>query len=270
MNGYIKLYRKLTQWGWYQDSVVKDLFLHLLLTASFKDFEWQGKTLKAGQLITGRKRLAEELNFSERQIRTALDKLKSTGELTTETTNKFTIITVVNWDEYQICEEEATNTSANERPTSDQQTTNKRPHIKNIKNDKNVKEGKEDEERATSSSFVDLCWEDEKSALEMLMGLPQENLTAFTEVSSRIVEKYFKKKINSYHKAKMYWLLCELHTPTMSAEDLQLLELAFEIAEANGCVKYNYLEGIFRNWADNGIHTFSDYKRHEIKRRIVK
>lgn len=138
MNGYIKLYRKLTQWGWYQDSVVKDLFLHLLLTASFKDFEWQGKTLKAGQLITGRKRLAEELNFSERQIRTALEKLKSTGELTTETTNKFTIITVVNWEEYQICEEEVTNTSANERPTSDQQATNKRPHIKNIKNDKNI------------------------------------------------------------------------------------------------------------------------------------
>lgn len=139
LNGYIKLYRKLIQWGWYQDSVVKDLFLHLLLTASFKDFEWMGETCKAGQLITGRKRLAEELNFSERQIRTALEKLKSTGEVTTKTTNKYTIITVVNWEDYQSGEEIPTKFSANERPTSDQQATNERPHRKNVKNNKNVK-----------------------------------------------------------------------------------------------------------------------------------
>lgn len=191
LNGYIKLYRKLIKWGWYQDSVVKDLFLHFLLTASFKDFEWMGRHLKAGQLIASRKRLSEELNFSERQIRTAMEKLKSTGEVTYETTNKFTIVTVINWEDYQINEEMptksatnerptlfnktlfdlieklekstnettdkkefknlinssvleiktflATNTFANERPTSDQQKTNERPHRNNVKNNKNVK-----------------------------------------------------------------------------------------------------------------------------------
>ena len=188
--GYINLNRNLIKWGWYQDSVVKDLFLHFLLTASFKDFEWMGRHLRAGQLITNRKRLAEELNFSERQIRTAMEKLKSTGEVTYETTNKFTIVTVLNWEDYQINEEIptksatnerpalsvnklltsietlekstkkttnkdelqslvnngideikkilATNISANERPTKDQQATNERPHRKNIKNVKNV------------------------------------------------------------------------------------------------------------------------------------
>ena len=196
LNGFILLHRKLKQWGWYKDSVVKDLFLHLLLSASFKDFEWMGRQLKAGQLITGRKRLAEELDFTERQIRTALDKLKSTGEVTIETTNKYTIITVVNWKDYQgldkiatskttnkrpalsvnklltsietlekstkkttnkdelqslinsgideIKKILATNISANERPTKDQQTTNKRPHMNNINNDNNVKNSSSD------------------------------------------------------------------------------------------------------------------------------
>ena len=196
LNGFILLHRKLKQWGWYKDSVVKDLFLHLLLSASFKDFEWMGRQLKAGQLITGRKRLAEELDFTERQIRTALDKLKSTGEVTIETTNKYTIITVVNWEDYQgldkiatskttnkrpalsvnklltsietlekstkkttnkdelqslinsgideIKKILATNISANERPTNDQQTTNKRPHMNNINNDNNVKNSSSD------------------------------------------------------------------------------------------------------------------------------
>lgn len=139
LNGYIKLYRKLIKWGWYQDNVVKSLFLHFLLTASFKDFNWMGKKLKSGQLITGRKKLAEELNFSERQIRTAMEKLKSTGEVTYETTNKYTIVTVVNWEDYQSNEEMPTKSATNERPTKDQQATNERPHRKNVKNNKNVK-----------------------------------------------------------------------------------------------------------------------------------
>ena len=122
MSGFIKLYRKLLGWGWYQDSVVKDLFLHLLLTASFKDFVWLGKQFKAGQLITGRKKLAQELNFSEQQIRTAIKKLKSTGEIEASSTNKYTVITVINWKEYQGFEDFS---------------ANKQPHIKNIKNNKN-------------------------------------------------------------------------------------------------------------------------------------
>lgn len=138
LNGYIKLYRKLIMWGWYQDSVVKDLFLHFLLTASFKDFVWMGQKMKAGQLITGRKKLAEDLGFTEQQIRTAIEKLKSTGEITTKTTNKYTVITVVNWVNFQSDEETLTNTSTNEQPTNNQQTTNKQPHRKNVKNDKNI------------------------------------------------------------------------------------------------------------------------------------
>lgn len=125
-------------WGWYQDSVVKDLFLHFLLTASFKDFIWMGRKMKAGQLVTGRKKLAEELGFSEQQIRTAIEKLKSTKEITTETTNKYTIITVVNWADYQSEDERTTNNLTNEQPTNNQQITNKQPHRKNVKNVKNI------------------------------------------------------------------------------------------------------------------------------------
>lgn len=186
LNGYIKLFRKLIRWGWYQDSVVKDLFLHCLICASYKDFEWMGMELKAGQFITGRKKLAEELGFSEQQIRTAISKLESTGEISIFSTNKYSIITVTNWENYQgdsneqptenavFCEQivneeknlknstnkstnknaletpfnkdffeteenSSTNTLTNEQPTSNQQVTNKQPHIKNIKNIKNIK-----------------------------------------------------------------------------------------------------------------------------------
>ena len=73
LNGFIKVHRKLVQWGWYQDYVVKDLFLHLLLTASFKDSEWMGRTIRRGQLVTSYGNLANTLGFSVQQIRTAIN-----------------------------------------------------------------------------------------------------------------------------------------------------------------------------------------------------
>ena len=136
-NGFVKLHRKLVLWGWYTNYVVKDVFLHCLLSASFQDFEWQGQTIKAGQFITGRKQLAQDLGFTEQQIRSALKKLESTQELTIKTTNKFSIITVNNWEEYQSLEDEATNTLTNKEPTNNQQITTYEEY-KEDKEDKNI------------------------------------------------------------------------------------------------------------------------------------
>lgn len=139
LNGYIKLYRKLIKWGWYQDNVVKSLFLHCLLMASFKDFDWMGQVLKAGQFITSLKHLSDDLGFSTQQIRTAIKKLESTGEITSTSTNKFTIITVMNWENYQV-DEETSNTVSNNPITNEQQTKNAEIYeqivngIENLKN----------------------------------------------------------------------------------------------------------------------------------------
>ena len=164
LNGYIKLYRKLIRWGWYQDNVVKSLFLHCLLMASFRDFDWMGRKLKAGQFVTSRKHLAEDLGFSEMQIRTALEKLKSTKEITCETTNRFTLITVNNWAIYQSDEESNNQVFnhqiTNKQPTDNQQITNKQPHRKNVKKNKNVKNSSTTRTRVAPtllliSSFID-------------------------------------------------------------------------------------------------------------------
>lgn len=113
LNGFIKVHRKLIQWGWYQDNVVKGVFLHLLLTVAFRDSKWMGRTIKTGQLVTSYGRLAKDLGFSIQQIRTAINKLESTGEITIEATNKYTIVTVVNWEEYQFLDNESTSKATN-------------------------------------------------------------------------------------------------------------------------------------------------------------
>ena len=106
LNGFVKIHRKLIQWGWYTDNVVKGVFIHILLTASFKEMAWQGRKILPGQLIASASRIGADLGFSRQQVRTALSKLESTGEIIVETTNKYTIITVTNWDEYQRLDEE--------------------------------------------------------------------------------------------------------------------------------------------------------------------
>ena len=153
LNGFIKLHRKFTAWRWYQDPVVKDVFLHLLLTANFKKTKWRDLELDEGQLVISYQNVANELGIGVQRVRTAINKLKLTHEITSKSTNKFTVITIVNWREYQLGDDSAniqTNTQTNKQLTNNQQTTNKQltnnqQQRKNDKNDKNVKNDKKRE-----------------------------------------------------------------------------------------------------------------------------
>lgn len=143
MEGWIKVHRKLFEWEWYSDSKMVHLFLHLLLSANHKDGKFQGVDIKRGQVLTGRHKLSAVTGLSEQNIRTCLLKLESTNEITIKTTNKNSIITLINYDLYQNESdnlEQVTNkiTSklTNNQPTTNQQVTTNN----NDKNNKNEEE----------------------------------------------------------------------------------------------------------------------------------
>jgi hypothetical protein len=122
--GYIKLWRKSFDSGLHRDHKTWALWTYILCQATYKeiDININGEIvhLIPGQMITGRKKLAKELHMSERGIRTRLNHLKNYGNLTIKTTNRFSIINVINWNVYQQDE------SQNDQP-NDQQATSKRP-----------------------------------------------------------------------------------------------------------------------------------------------
>ena len=124
MDGWIKIFRSMLEWEWYDDTNVVRLFLHLLLTANYEPKKWHGQRIERGTLITGRIALAEETHLSEQQVRTALKKLESTGEITIKATNQYSVITICNYDKYQIVDnsEQPTN-----QPTDNQRITNEQP-----------------------------------------------------------------------------------------------------------------------------------------------
>ena len=143
MSGWIKLHRQIVNWEWYSDSKTFRLFLHLLLTANHKDNNYRGKLIKKGCLVTGRELLSAQTGMSVREIRTCLERLKSTNEIAIKTNSKGTEIQVINYEKYQS----TTNETTNERPTNDQQTTTNN-------NDKNDKEEKEDKTIPSIDDFV--------------------------------------------------------------------------------------------------------------------
>lgn len=129
--GWIKLHRKMVEWEWYQDPNTIRLFLHLLLTVNYEEKKWQGIIIQKGQIVTSYGHLAKQLKgFGMQSIRTSLSKLKSTGELTIKTSNKYTIITILKWKDYQ----QLTGKSTNGKQTTNKQltTTKELKEIKNI------------------------------------------------------------------------------------------------------------------------------------------
>ena len=134
-DGWLKIYRKLTDWEWYNHSEMVHLFLHLLIKASPVDKTWQGMSVQRGQVVIGRQKLSAETGISERTVRTCLSRLEKSGEIEIKSTNKFSIITICKYGDYQPSEQKSDqqNDQQNDQPT-DQPTD----HIIRSKEKKNI------------------------------------------------------------------------------------------------------------------------------------
>jgi len=120
---WIKLFRKFREWEWYDDIVTKSVWLEILLTANFENKSWHGIPIKRGQLLTSIQGLREGLKgkrkicpISTQQMRTALEHLKLTNEITMSTTSNYTLITINKYEDYQ---------ESTKKITNEQQSNNK-------------------------------------------------------------------------------------------------------------------------------------------------
>lgn len=122
---FIKLDRNIMRWRWYKNGPAMRLFIHLLLRANVKDGEFENIPVKRGQLVTSLSHLSSETGLSIQQTRTALEHLKSTNEVTQSPNNRYTLITLTNYDAYQgkptsksTSKQQANNTQSNKQITT--------------------------------------------------------------------------------------------------------------------------------------------------------
>lgn len=123
--GWICLHRKLRKWRWYHDINTRITFIHCILSANYEDGCFGSEIIKRGSFVTSYTKLSSEIGVTQHQVRTALEHLKMTNEVAIKTTNKFTVITVINYNQYQNIDKENDNQVATKPQTSGNNITNK-------------------------------------------------------------------------------------------------------------------------------------------------
>jgi uncharacterized phage protein (TIGR02220 family) len=136
MGDWIKLHRKVSDWEWYKDGNTARLFLHCLIRAEYENIIDRGILIERGSFRTKLEELSTELDITIQQIRTSLARLEKSETIIINSTNKYTIITVVKYEDYQ-----KRDTSDNNQITNEQQTNNtQKPFTKvYIEEEKNKK-----------------------------------------------------------------------------------------------------------------------------------
>jgi len=225
---WVKLYEKLMKSAVYQDTHAKSLFIHLLLNAQWQSgvykavFQKKEIILKAGQLITGRYRLAQALGESASTVWDALGRLRDRYRICdTESDSKATIISILKWDTYQTKENKSDN-----QPTTSRQPADTNQEVKKVRRFRNEKE--------ISTQIPDLLMSFSKNGL-------QEKIKAYLEANA---QKNKSKKITPNRQRN---LLLELSNSQSRCNDKAI----FEDAVA-GALKYNacnigYVNAIIKN-----------------------
>lgn len=150
---YIRLWRKSLDCGLMQNPKLWTFWCWCLMRAQWQPAKvmigYEMVTLQPGQFVFGRHKAAKFLKMSERAIRTCLDHLVKLENVTIKTTNRYSVITIVNWTVYQ--QEKNKNDQVN-----DQQATSRRPAGDHIQESKEGKEVKQREEKILYGDYVQM------------------------------------------------------------------------------------------------------------------
>lgn len=125
MEGWIRVHRKLIEEPWFKKSEYVHLWLYLLLKANHKDKEVfignEKVIVKRGQLLTSRHKLAEVVRIQENKIYRILKCFENEHQIEQHKTNKYTLISIVNYDTYQKSEQISEQQMNNKCTTAEQQ-----------------------------------------------------------------------------------------------------------------------------------------------------
>ena len=146
MEGYFKIHRKILESQVFAHQTALKIWLWCLAKSSYKERFvplkiGRGETtvkLLPGQFIFGRFKAEEELGIDGSTIYKWIQKFtsKEFNMILIESNNQYSIITICNWKEYQVNEDEK------EQPSNNQVTAKEQPSNTN-KKDNNVLEDKE-------------------------------------------------------------------------------------------------------------------------------
>jgi len=150
MEGWVKLHRQLIDWQWFKEPQTLQVFVYLMMACNHQDgFAGAGIEVKKGQRLTSVNTICDATGLSTKQVRVILARLEKTGEISVKTANKFSVISVCNYDKYQSKPDNNDGERANKWQTEGNQEANKWQTDGNQEANKWQTEGKQ---RATNKN----------------------------------------------------------------------------------------------------------------------
>lgn len=139
-DGWVKVHRQLLRCS----TVMKDtdhiaVWIYILLSASHKpmDMSFNGKRIRIqpGQFITGISKIASDLKCNKSKTYRILKRYESEMQIEMQTSPKGVLISVLNWDKYQISETLVeTEVKQNRNASETEVNTNKNIRTEEVKN----------------------------------------------------------------------------------------------------------------------------------------
>lgn len=139
-NGYMKLFRKISEWEWYDDPVTFKVFLHFLITARWQDGSWHGIEIKRGEVLESLPSIAQKNGLTVQNVRTAIQHLLNTNSITIRKAGKCHVYRVSEYEKYQG--QQDYQQEGNREVTENQQEGNR--EVTAHKESKESKEGKKE------------------------------------------------------------------------------------------------------------------------------
>lgn len=197
---YIKIDRKILKWEWWSDINTFRVFVFMLISAYWKDGQYKGIKIPRGSFPSSISELSKETNLTDNEVRTALKHLKSTGEITSKSTNKFTVFTIKNYDLYQTINEQN-----NKQITNKSQAINKLLTNNILKEDDKIKN--ERNSNGDLEEFFESIWTlyPVKRGKGSVSKTQKKNLQDIGyEQIKRCIERYVSE-MESLNRDKKYW-----------------------------------------------------------------
>lgn len=171
-NYYIKSYDSILTWQWYTDINTCHLYRHLIQTVNRTEAKFRGEVVKKGETAVSLRTLSENTGLSVQQIRTSINKLISTQDVTRVERGKLSLISIPKFDKWQSSNTEANTASTREQHASNTQST----HILEGKKE----EGKKKKEIKEEGSLFALP--KDRNGFEVPEWLPLEEWNAYLEM----------------------------------------------------------------------------------------
>ena len=151
--GFVKDYRSKLDWEWFTDPKTAHLWEYICLRVNYEPSRFRGIEIRRGEMLESIKTISKNTGLSEKNVRTALEHLKSTGEVACKPTRYGLLINAIKYAHFQSQERETGTQPEYEVAMKWQGSGNEVATYKESKEYKEVK--KERRERGTSAPTLE-------------------------------------------------------------------------------------------------------------------